>query len=175
MHASGLNAMFFRSPLRGGYTGLGDFATVGGTLGQIDVAALQRALNAKYPYAATPLVVDGKLGPKTRARIQEFKVFLGYFPADSVIDTFLITALGLSTVNPAVIGAVQGAGSAMVNFPSSVPPSPLPPTLGQSAIAATQPQSKSLADTLGVSKGTLQIGALALGTVVVLAVIKGAR
>jgi len=88
-----------------GFSAFGDVIT-GGLGGVIDVAVLQRALNAAYSPSGTVLAVDGVMGSKTRARIAEFKQFLG-FPASSTVDEVLITALGLraSASGPGSVGA----------------------------------------------------------------------
>lgn len=76
-----------------GFSAFGDWANVSGSAsGTVDIAALQRALNESYSGSGTLLVVDGIMGPKTRARIAEFKSLLGY-PATDTVDQVLLTAL----------------------------------------------------------------------------------
>lgn len=78
-----------------GFSAMGELVYVDDAGGSADVAAIQTALNASYSPSGTVLSVDGILGPKTLARIAEFKSGLGY-PATSNVDLMLLTALGVS-------------------------------------------------------------------------------
>lgn len=95
------------------FAGFSAFAGLAGTVsspnGLVDVATLQRALNAAYSPSGTVLDIDGVIGTQTRARIVEFKQQIGY-PANSTVDVVLLTALGVTAgglPGATVTGSVQ--------------------------------------------------------------------
>ena len=78
-----------------------------GSLGALDIneiAALQQSLNQFQPTALPPLVVDGIVGPKTRAKIREFQSNHG-LPVTGNFDSLTMQALGFQSS-----GITTGAG-----------------------------------------------------------------
>lgn len=121
----------------------------------MDVAVLQRALNAFSDPSWEKLVVDGVMGPKTRARIDDVRRRLG-FSRGAYVDTNFLQVLGIAGGAGAV--ASSGIGTSGTAAGSGLGPGSVANTGTSSAAAAVSSAWGQIASAFGYPSAAASAG-----------------